>query len=151
MGRPAQSKATLKRHGTFRKDRHGKGELAPSEPTCPTWLCKEAKTEWKRIVSTLVSFVGLNEIDRSLLAVYCQTWAEYQRAINELAKDGEWYETQTTNGVICRLHPMVQIRNAARDALLKYGSKLGLSPSARTGLNIGSPEPNEDAKKKFLG
>jgi P27 family predicted phage terminase small subunit len=151
-GPAKQSKATLKLHGTFREDRHGSGELPPSEPDCPEWLSEEAKAEWGRIVPTLVQLVGVHKIDRALLATYCETWADYHRVVLELREEGETYESMTQNGTIIRLHPMVQIRNASRDGLTKLGSKLGLSPSARTGLNIGKPtDTNEDNKRKFLG
>lgn len=151
-GPARHSKQTLKLHGTFREDRHGSGDLPPSEPDCPDWLSDEAKAEWVRIVPTLVGLVCVHRIDRSLLAAYCETWADYHRAVVELAEEGEWYETATESGIIRRLHPMVQVRKEARDGILKLGSKLGLSPSARTGLNIGKPPSAEDdPKKKFLG
>lgn len=151
MARPAQSKATLKLHGTYRKDRHGKGDLPAEMPSCPEWLSREAKAEWKRIVPTLVKLVGVAKIDRSLLAAYSETWAEYYRAVKVLAKEGEWYKVVTKTGEILQKHPAVSIRQAARQDLVKIGSKLGLSPSARTGLSIGSPDKDEDNKKRFLG
>lgn len=144
------SKQTLKLHGTFREDRHGSGDLPPSEPDCPDWLSEEAKAEWGRIVPTLVGLVGVHKIDRALLASYCETWADYHRAVIELREEGDTYECTTENGTIIRLHPLVQVRNASRDGLAKLGSKLGLSPSARTGLNIGKPPDEEDKGKKFL-
>lgn len=149
-GPSKQSKATLKLHGTYREDRHGKGDLPPSQPSCPSWLSTEAKAEWKRIVPTLVKLVGVHKIDRSLLATYCETWAEWHRAVTTLAKEGEFYEAKTKSGLIKMKHPLVGIRQAARADLVKIGAKLGLSPSARTGLNIGSPDENEDMKGKFL-
>lgn len=150
MARPAQSKATHELNGTRRKDRHGTGDLPPSAPACPTWLSREAKAEWQRIVPTLTEKVGLHKIDRGLLAAYCATWAEYQNAVTTLSKVGEWYEAKTKNGVIRRLHPLVQIRNAARDSLIKFGSQLGLSPSARARLNIAGGSGKDDKKKRFL-
>lgn len=150
MGRPAQSKKTLKLHGTFREDRHGRGELPASEPDCPEWLSDEAKAEWQRIVPTLVNLVGVHKIDRSLLATYCETWAEWRNAVEALRKEGETYETETQNGIIVRAHPLVSIRQSARNDLVKIGNKLGLSPSARTGLDIATPDKNQEAKDKFL-
>lgn len=151
MGRSAQSKATLKLHGTYREDRHGKGELPASEPSCPAWLDREGKAEWKRLVKSLLA-LGLNEVDRGLLSVYCESWAEWYRAVKFLRENGEWYESETQNGTIARLHPMVQVRNAAADRMLKYGSKFGLSPSARTSLNVGAPkDETENKKARFLG
>lgn len=145
MARPAQSKSELQLYGTYREDRHGKGDLPPEKPSCPSWLSKEAKAEWKRIVPTLVGKVNAHKIDRALLAAYCQTWADYHRAVTELAKIGDTYESTTeSGGVIWRLHPLVQVRNTARQDLVRMGSKLGLSPSARTGMDIG--DPSDDKK-----
>lgn len=149
-GPAGYAKKTLKLHGTFREDRHGDGDLPPSEPSCPSWLSKEAKAEWKRITPTLVEMVGVHKIDRSLLALYCETWAEYHRSCAILKKEGEIYEAATKSGFIKMKHPMVAIRQAARNDLVKIGRQLGLSPSARTGLNIGTPDKNEQMKGKFL-
>lgn len=135
-GPSRQSKQTLKLHGTYREDRHGSGELPACEPDCPEWLSEEAKAEWDRIVPTLVKLVGVHKIDRSLLATYCETWSEWRSAVEKLREEKETYETATQNGIIKRANPLVAIRQAARNDLVKIGNKLGLSPSARTGLDI---------------
>jgi P27 family predicted phage terminase small subunit len=146
----------LKLHGTFRDDRHSGPEIEGGEPGCPTWLDREGKAEWKRVVSVLVKRIGLAEIDRGLLALYCQAWSQFHRSETQLQKEGETimvYVEDQDGELHCtgaKLHPLVKVRTDAADRMLKAAIKLGLSPAARTGLKIGEAKKPITAAEKFL-
>lgn len=140
MGKRGPKTLSIEEHktrGTYRADRHAGPEIPAEEPSCPTWLNREASACWKRNISILVDRVGLAKVDREALAVYCQTWAEYHEMEKYLAKHGRTYETITQTGsTIHRARPEVAIRDRARSEMLKYAAQLGLTPSARTGMHI---------------
>ena len=60
----------------------------PGAPTCPGWLSREAKAEWKRVVPELERLGMLAKIDRAELAAYCQSWAEYVEAAKSAQVEG---------------------------------------------------------------
>lgn len=63
---------------------------APAKmPTCPSHLCKESKTEWRRVVKILDSIGLLTELDRSTLSEYCEAygkWVVLKRELGMLQK-----------------------------------------------------------------
>jgi P27 family predicted phage terminase small subunit len=126
----------LKLRGTHRSDRHAGPEPPPipaSKPIAPpSWLTKEAKAEWKRVLPELIQFVGLAKIDRACLTAYCAAWAEFHRMAKIVEREGEYYLNSKDEP---RLHPAVKARNDSRSAMLKYMRELGLTPSGRTGLH----------------
>ena len=100
-------------------------------PPCPSWLSREGKAEWKRIVPKLEELGIIDEVDRASLATYCETWNQFYRAIKPIRKEGETFKTPA--GYI-QQHPAVAILNASRQALIKYAAQFGLTPSGRVGL-----------------
>ena len=55
-------------------------------PKCPTWLDKEAKKEWRRMVTELDPLGMLTLIDRSVLARYCDNFSKWMAAEKALQK-----------------------------------------------------------------
>ena len=100
-------------------------------PPCPSWLSREGKAEWKRIVPKLEALGIIDQVDRAALSAYCETWNQFYQAVKTLRKEGETFKTPA--GYI-QQHPAVSILNAARQALIKFASQFGLTPSGRVGL-----------------
>ena len=148
MGRRGPPKTPirlLKLRGTYRPDRHAGPELPAAAPNCPTWLSREAKAEWKRLAPMLVERVGLAVIDRAVLAVYCETFAEVHGLVMAIRKlrprDRAKHEPH-----------LARMRNDARAAMLRYATQLGLSPAARTGLKLQPADDDQatDAENRFF-
>ena len=64
--------------GTFQPPANSP-KAKPVLPKCPTWLTKEAKREWKRVAGPLYRAGLLTELDTNTLAMYCETWARFER------------------------------------------------------------------------
>jgi phage terminase small subunit len=65
---------------------------APALPEPPFHLGEEARTEWKRVAEDLYRLGVLTEIDRVVLAAYCQAYGRWVRAeltLSEMAKRDE--------------------------------------------------------------
>ena len=53
---------------------------APGRPSCPAWVSKEGRAEWRRVTRELEALGLLARIDQATLACYCQSVAEVRIA-----------------------------------------------------------------------
>lgn len=136
------------------------GELHPEVdiPSCPRHLWAEARKEWRRISAELAKYGLISELDRSALALYCQAWARWvwaeeqlrramdlaeQRRLEAEAKGEVWtggdgFQVPTPNGSFT-YSPFWVAANKAADQVDKFLASFGLSPSSRTRV---SPSQN---------
>ena len=120
-------------------------------PTVPTCLDTVAKNEWRSISNGLHIMGVLKQVDKAILAAYCQAYSQWyraQKALNAMQdasyKDKQTGEikknpygdmlTSTKNGNIIQ-NPLIGIRNTAARDMIKYAEILGITPSARSRLN----------------
>jgi P27 family predicted phage terminase small subunit len=119
-------------------------------PDCPRHLWPAAKKEWKRISPELERYGLISKLDRSALALYCQcyarwVWAEEQltramdaaataraaaEAKGETYTGGDGVTVPTPNGHL-GYSPHWVIANRAMEQVNKYLSAFGLEPCSR--------------------
>lgn len=99
-------------------------------PKAPTWLSREAKAEWSRVVPGLTRLDLLKEEDRAVLAAYCETWATFVQASRVVAAEGLTIEAK--QGKLP--HPAVGIARAAGRELRAFAGQFGLSSVAEMAL-----------------
>lgn len=148
-GRPAKPTALKLLQGNPGGRRLNTREPRPETgaPTRPEWLDAEAKREWSRVVPELARLGLLAKIDRGLIAAYCQTWAQYVRAVKVIERLGMTFET--ASGYLTQ-RPEVGIANAALAKMLSLSAKFGFTPSDRARIVV--PEaPPADPFAEFLG
>lgn len=135
-------------------------------PLPPAFLNDDAKVEWGRVVPDLQRCGLLTKIDRAALAGYCQaygTWAQCDRALRaaaaaeearvyalmakiqpedkaaRLAADAQLAAAgllaSTTNGNVIQ-SVLLGSRNKAMELCLKFASEFGMTPSARTRIDV---------------
>lgn len=125
----------LEARGSWRaKARKGEPHLPVKAPSCPAWLSKEGKAEWRRSVKALKDMGVLAEADRSILVAHCEAWAEFVLLvwqIGEMAKRPA--DVWTAYGLMIQAG-IIGTKNKAADRYMKTGAQLGFSPSARTRL-----------------
>src|SRR5699024_11908222 len=81
------------------------GKLKPITKTAPDWLDDYAVEEWDRIMP-LVEDLKVKELDRGLLATYCQTYSNYKNAtlkLKEQRSEEHTSELQSRFDLVCRL------------------------------------------------
>ncbi len=130
--------------GNAGKRKINKREPKPTggAPTCPDFLSKEAKAEWKRVVPELDRLGLITAIDRAAIAVYCQLWGrvvEAERALAVMAEADKITQgllIKTTNGSEIQ-NPLVGVANKAMEAMLKMAVEFGMTPSSRARLVAG--------------
>ena len=55
-------------------------------PHCPRHLLPEARKEWKRITPELERYGLISKLDRGALSLYCQAWARWVWAEEQLQR-----------------------------------------------------------------
>jgi P27 family predicted phage terminase small subunit len=119
--------------------------FARKPPKPPTWLSREARAEWLRVVPGLQRLDLLKEEDRATLTAYCETWATFVEATRLVRDEGLTIEAKQG-----RLpHPAVGIaRNAGRE-LRAFANLYGLSPASE--MALGKVNGGEEDGNPFAG
>jgi len=95
-------------------------------PEPPSWLDREAKAEWRRVVPELDRLNLLARVTRSSLVGYCQTWSMYVTAIKELQQTSMFYEAK--QGLIP--HPAVNTSLKCSAELRRWAVEYGMTPAS---------------------
>ena len=145
MGNPRKPTKLKALQGTLRPDRTPKNEPEPtSHADPPDFLTAEALTEWERIAPELETLGLLTGVDRGVFAVYCQGFADYRKLTVQLNEMASW--TWESEKGYRQAVPEISMRREAWTRIKEAGSKLGLDPSSRSGLNV---EPKAKRNNKF--
>lgn len=119
----------------------GKKALPPGEvkpkvelPSKPRHLSIEASAEWDRLAPVLMRLGLLTRLDRAAFAAYCQAWAKHVEAEQQLAKASALAFTQTGFPII---NPWATISKQAVEQMSRLLGEFGLTPAARTRINVG--------------
>jgi P27 family predicted phage terminase small subunit len=114
----------------------------------PRSLSPAAKKQWKKIVPKLYRLGILNNADQTGLAMICVDLAEWENACRTIDSLKSEFVKQPS-GRIAK-HPAYQIRDAAADRIRKMLAEFGMSPAARTSLNISYKPAIDEDKAKFF-
>lgn len=126
----------------------GKRPLNLNEPqpdvgaVCPDWLSESASLEWKRLAPILENCNILTVADADTLAAYCDSLVNYKR-ITKKIETAPLIE-ETNRGT--RVNPLLAAQKNYADLMIKFGTKLGLSPSDRSSIKI-----SDNPQKSFWG
>ena len=137
--KPAKPEAALKLiDGNPGKRRISGREPKPPRtlPTCPAHLSPTAKTEWKRLAGMLNQIGLLTQIDRTVLAAYCQAYGRWVEAERKLAETPALLKTPA--GYV-QVSPWITISNKQVELMTRLMAELGLTPSSRSRLAIQIP------------
>ena len=151
-GRKRTPTETLKRRGSYRRDRHGQRDSEPKPtaklPDRPRWLTGEARKEWERLGPLLAEKGLLTEWDRALFCTYCLEWKAYVTICRKLRPLDD-YTMVTTNGNHVQ-HPLVGVKNRVFQNLVRIATEFGLSPSSRSKLSVEPVSTEDDPQEKLL-
>ena len=124
-------------------------------PRCPSWLSREAKQEWRRIVPELERLRVLTAVDGAALAAYCQSFANWRRAEEYLAENS--YSVALTridrdgNEIVYawQQRPEVAIGQKERALMKSFLIEFGLTPASRSRIKA-SPAEERDPLEDFI-
>lgn len=120
-----------------RKPIAGRNFYAPEPPDalprCPSHLSDVARKEWRRLATPLHRMGVLAVTDRAALAAYCQAWARWVEAEEQLQKGPQLIKMPS--GYV-QQSPWMSIANKQLEVMGRFMAELGLTPSARARLQI---------------
>ena len=117
-------------------------ELTPLTDEAPEWLDKEAKKEWERILP-LIKELPVKDLDKGLLATYCQTYSNYKNATLQLEKEGMVIETERGT----KLSSYYTVQRDSVNTMNSICPKLGLTVESR--LKILAPSNDKEKTDPF--
>lgn len=142
-------------HRPERKD----PDLPMKVPSCPPHLDNEAKKEWKRVIRIFKGINLITELDRGILAAYCEAYSRWAKAISKVNEMGMVYaegrvvdeKGNVIKAGVPKANPYIKIAREAYDQMVKTGTLFGMSPSARASLSIANANAEQkDPYEEFL-
>jgi P27 family predicted phage terminase small subunit len=115
-------------------------DISPAgDVTMPPHIQGEAKLEWERVIGELRRLGLATMLDRAALAGYCQSWARWIEAEQQLKRYGAIVKAPTGYPM---LSPYLHVANMALKQMREFLVEFGMSPAARTRVEIdGDPTP----------
>ena len=114
-------------------------------PACPAHLDQEAKKEWTRTGKLLMDVGLLTDLDRSVLAAYCDAYSRWVAATKKCQEVGMVFQRRDGTPV---LNPYLRIARESYDQMLKAGTLIGMSPSSRASLKVEQPKKKQNADEE---
>lgn len=144
MGRKQTPTAIKKLSGNPGKRRLNKSEPTPAlgRPQCPEGFEGEARAEWDRICDELDQMGLLTTADRTVLALYCESWALWRKAKRQVKAEGELI-VSSKGGMMH--NPWLSVANKAQDQVRQLMSEIGLTAAARAKMTAPADGNGDDA------
>lgn len=147
MGRTKVPTVLALARGNPSKNTYGEDEAKPDVLNLdglmpPSSLSPKAKKVWTNIVKHLHKCGLYTVADEQTLMTYCESFAEWRYAQNKVWAEGQVINRQDEEGndLFPRISPWVKVSNDAFNRMAKLIPQLGLSPAARSGLNVKPPK-----------
>ncbi|HPD57623.1 MAG TPA: phage terminase small subunit P27 family [Smithellaceae bacterium] len=119
-------------------------QLEVKFPACPDGLSPEAKKIWKREAKKLEPSGILTELDQTIFAMYCESYATWSDAVLQIAKRGVIVGTKTGFPI---QNPYVPVKNTAWKQMKECLVEMGMTPSSRSRVAV-NQQPNKITSKK---
>lgn len=149
----------LKLRGSWlAKTRHREPQPPSELPPCPAWLDRASKELFRTLAKQLVEAGILTRLDRQALTRYCVLslrWRKMEQFIQTHGETCEIYSEADEHGqralLKIDLYPQVRLASTLATELLRIENHFGLTPSARTALQVEkAPHADHDPKAKFF-
>lgn len=161
-GRRPLPTAVKKLRGNPGKRPANKNEPVPTNgiPEMPDGLTAVAQKEWKAIAPQLEQLGVLAKIDGKALAAYCECFATWRVAADEVTSRGITLEEPVVVGVgeaaevvgyKYKRNPAVTIANDALKLMKSFLIEFGLTPASRSRLRIEKPQPADPMDEYLRG
>ena len=131
--------------GTQRKSRTNTNEpeYAAASTLPPEFLDDMAREQWVEICPKLVASGVMRDIDKSALAMFCQSYSRWRAASAEVGAQGMLIASPSGYPI---QNPYLPIANKAFEQMLKIMAEFGMTPSARS--RVIAAKPNEEKESK---
>jgi P27 family predicted phage terminase small subunit len=111
-------------------------------PEPPTWLDREAKAEWRRVVPELARLKLLSRMTPVSLASYCESWSAFVTATKIVHAEGVVAEGRSGP----TLHPAFKAQMQASAEMRRWAVEYALTPASEQKVK---PVEEPDAAADF--
>lgn len=113
-------------------------------PVCPPHLDAKGKTVWKKLCTLLRRMGVMTEADGLALERLCDCYADILACRDLIERDGRTYTTIDQNAnTLIKNNPAVNQLRAADAQFKSYLVEFGLTPAARSKVNVDLPDGDE--------
>ena len=125
-----------------------KNEPKPKTATkrAPAGLSKAALKHWHTVAKHLTEARILTELDKPALILYCEAWARWRDATDEVQKRGMLVKAPSGYPM---QNPYLAIANKAFEQMQKMLVEFGMTPASRSRIQV-EPEQGDDPLAAFL-
>jgi P27 family predicted phage terminase small subunit len=113
----------------------------PTVPEPPEVIQGAALAEWHRITPLLHGAGLLTVIDGSALAAYCQSYATWVEAQEEIRRSGTVIRSLHNQPMVS---PYLKVANVAWQQWTRMLTEFGMSPSSRSRVKVPETPPATD-------
>lgn len=119
----------------------------------PDWMTdKVARKEWYRLVKELKKIEIIGNLDLNNLAAYCNAYANYRKATDELEGQPLIIEEPTKYGTKKLQNPLIGIQRSYAEEMRKFASTCGLTIDSRLKAAVTKTSKKEqEVDAKFGG
>ena len=143
MARPKKPTKLKVVQGTNRPHRNNnEPQVAIEIPPCPDYLGKEAKKYWDEIAEQLANVGLIGIVDGALFGLHCDSYGRFVE-ISKKIDTLDRMVSHSPNGMEIQ-STWWQIRNKLYDQIIKTGTEFGLSPTARSKINLPTKSEKKD-------
>jgi len=132
---PRAKPTAIKKMTGVRKSRISENEPEPGImvklPKPPLYLTDEAKEQWHRVGNQLIENRIISEQDLTALEIYVDMYSRYVEASRLVQQEGMIIWDAKGKPTMA---PWLRAQMTLADSMRKWLSELGLTPSARTGV-----------------
>jgi len=115
----------------------------------PEHLSAEAKAEWQRVAPLLYRSRIATELDRAMLAGYCEAWGNYVMASQQVQQYGAVLLSKNTQTPF--QSPYLNVMSMALKQMHTFAVEMGMTPSSRSRVQAaGGSETKTDGKGRFF-
>jgi len=119
-------------------------EPRPGVPAPPSWLTKDGRDHWYKVVPELSQMGVLTLIDADTLAEYCALWSYQHTEHLYMKKHGKNLEPKERS-LLLRTMLIVSAQ------LVRLQVEFGMTPSSRTKIKVDKVKPDDSLEAKFFG
>lgn len=117
----------------------------------PDFLSSSGKQEFLRVVRECKKAGILDNLDKSIIAIYADAWAQYEKLGRLIAETGAVLTKRKVTGKIeIRPNPAVAAQAEFANRIFRCSTKLGISTSDRMRLVVPEPEVKSNKFLDFL-
>lgn len=117
-------------------------------PEAPEWLDDVAMREWTRVSVLLWDLNLLTEADGPSLAAYCQAYSLWREAAEDIKENGLTMVNERTGAI--HANPAVAMLQKALNQIKIFAQEFGMSPSARSRLQVKNEDGSDDELEELL-